>query len=89
MTPFEVIDFESSEIKIKARKPVTVKSAITEPIKSEQVNNVIIEVASPNCPKCNEAMVQRVAKKGARQGQLFFGCSQFPKCRGTVNLGEL
>lgn len=37
------------------------------------------------CPKCQSEMIQRVAKKSARQGQTFYGCSQFPKCRGVVN----
>ncbi|WP_350556429.1 hypothetical protein [Pseudoalteromonas sp. CAL107-MNA-CIBAN-0098] len=31
-------------------------------------------------------MIERVAKKGAREGQVFYGCSQFPKCRGVVNV---
>ena len=36
------------------------------------------------CPKCGSAMVRRVAKQGANQGRSFFGCSTYPKCRGTV-----
>ena len=39
---------------------------------------------SPTCPKCQSDMIKRVAKKGARQGKIFYGCSQFPKCRGVV-----
>lgn len=39
----------------------------------------------PNCPKCSAPMVERMAKKGARAGQSFWGCSQFPKCRGTIS----
>jgi restriction system protein len=37
------------------------------------------------CPKCGAEMVQRVAKKGARAGQKFWGCSSFPVCRGTLS----
>src|SRR5712692_770027 len=40
-------------------------------------------VAEPKCPKCGAAMVKRVAKAGAKVGQVFWGCSTFPKCRGT------
>lgn len=40
----------------------------------------------PICPKCHGNMVERVAKKGARQGQMFYGCLQFPRCRGIVNI---
>jgi restriction system protein len=35
------------------------------------------------CPKCGSAMVRRVAKQGASAGGVFWGCSQFPSCRGT------
>ncbi len=38
----------------------------------------------PLCPKCGSKMVKRVAKKGARAGQQFWGCSKFPSCRGTI-----
>ena len=71
ITPFEIIE---SELK-------THKTAAIEPI-----DHVTILAQAPNCPKCNSEMVKRVAKKGARQGQTFFGCSQFPKCRGVVNV---
>ena len=71
LTPFEIIE---SELK-------THKTAAIEPI-----DHVTILAQIPNCPKCNSEMIQRVAKKGARQGQTFFGCTQFPKCRGVVNV---
>jgi restriction system protein len=35
------------------------------------------------CPQCGSAMVLRTAKKGDNPGQKFWGCSSFPKCRGT------
>ncbi len=38
--------------------------------------------AAPTCPKCNETMVIRTAKKGANKGETFWGCSTFPKCWG-------
>lgn len=40
-------------------------------------------LAEPKCPKCESAMLKRVAKGGANMGQAFWGCSAFPKCRGT------
>ena len=36
------------------------------------------------CPKCGSDMVMRESKKGPNQGQQFWGCSNFPKCRGVV-----
>ncbi|MEK6208932.1 MAG: topoisomerase DNA-binding C4 zinc finger domain-containing protein [Pseudomonadota bacterium] len=40
-------------------------------------------MAEPKCPKCGAAMVKKVAKAGANVDQAFWGCSNFPKCRGT------
>lgn len=37
----------------------------------------------PPCPVCGHAMVQRVAQQGGNAGRYFWGCPQFPKCRGT------
>jgi len=33
------------------------------------------------CPKCGKPMVLRTAKNGENQGNQFWGCSGFPKCR--------
>lgn len=38
----------------------------------------------PRCPECGGAMILRTAKKGPRSGQRFWGCRQFPSCRGTA-----
>lgn len=40
--------------------------------------------ATPACPKCSKAMVRRTAKKGANSGNEFWGCSDYPRCRGTA-----
>lgn len=40
--------------------------------------------AVPNCPKCAQPMVRRMARKGANAGQEFWGCSEYPRCRGTT-----
>jgi len=37
----------------------------------------------PLCPLCSHKMIKRVAKKGKNAGNTFWGCSQFPKCRGV------
>ncbi|MHC1728324.1 MAG: restriction endonuclease [Syntrophobacteraceae bacterium] len=36
-----------------------------------------------NCPLCGGGMVLRTARKGTKAGDRFWGCSAFPKCRGT------
>ncbi|MEJ5991141.1 restriction endonuclease [Ramlibacter sp. PS3R-8] len=38
---------------------------------------------STACPVCSASMVRRVAKNGPRAGSQFWGCSTFPRCRGT------
>ena len=38
----------------------------------------------PLCPICSQKMIKRVAKKGKNTGNTFWGCSQFPNCRGVV-----
>ena len=70
LTPFEVVESEP-----KVNEPAMLK--VTE----DAANLIQI----PTCPRCQGEMVERTAKKGARQGQSFYGCAQFPKCRGVVN----
>lgn len=38
----------------------------------------------PLCPICSQKMIKRTAKKGKNAGNTFWGCSQFPNCRGVV-----
>lgn len=38
------------------------------------------------CPLCNAPMVKRKASKGNNIGKEFWGCSQFPKCKGIINI---
>jgi restriction system protein len=42
--------------------------------------------AEPACPRCSSAMVQRTARRGANAGNVFYGCVQYPRCRGVVNV---
>ena len=39
----------------------------------------------PLCPICSREMIKRTAKKGKNAGNTFWGCSQFPNCRGVVS----
>jgi restriction system protein len=38
---------------------------------------------SPSCPVCSSAMRLREAKRGANSGKSFWGCSDYPRCKGT------
>ena len=53
--------------------------------KEEPVTPRAAPVSSPACPICGAPMVLRTAKQGARAGSKFWGCSNYPKCKGIVN----
>ena len=38
------------------------------------------------CPICGAPMVRRRATKGANAGREFYGCSNYPPCRGIINI---
>jgi four helix bundle suffix protein len=40
----------------------------------------------PDCPICGKAMVLRTAKTGPNKGNAFWGCSDYPRCKGTVEV---
>jgi restriction system protein len=39
---------------------------------------------APDCPMCGQPMVQRIARKGPRANDAFWGCSGYPDCKGTL-----
>lgn len=41
------------------------------------------ETSRPECPRCGAAMTLRTARQGANAGNGFWGCSTYPRCRGT------
>ncbi len=41
------------------------------------------------CPKCGKGhMVKRVASRGANKGKVFYGCSNFPRCKNMISVEE-
>jgi Topoisomerase DNA binding C4 zinc finger len=36
-----------------------------------------------HCPICHSQMIRRKARRGSRAGQEFWGCPNYPDCRGT------
>lgn len=42
----------------------------------------VVTSASPVCPLCGAAMVERTAKRGNYAGQAFWGCRRYPACVG-------
>ena len=41
------------------------------------------KVNVPGCPSCGASMVRRTAKRGSRAGSSFWGCGNYPSCKGT------
>ncbi|MET1080685.1 MAG: restriction endonuclease [Pseudomonas sp.] len=78
---------DNSELKrwIAAARSQTPKPAVSAPVSDPPTSAPasVIQTAAPNCPICNSAMQQRTAKRGVNTGNLFWGCSTYPKCRGT------
>lgn len=52
---------------------------------AENVNDNEVSEIEPLCPVCSHKMIKRVAKKGKNAGNTFWGCSQFPNCRGVAS----
>jgi four helix bundle suffix protein len=42
--------------------------------------------AALNCAVCGKPMVLRTARKGAKAGSQFWGCSGYPQCKSTLPL---
>jgi predicted RNA-binding Zn-ribbon protein involved in translation (DUF1610 family) len=68
-------------------------SSSPAPVQSAQMDQGISDssretpqATSPTCPKCGGAMIPRVATHGEHKGKQFYGCSNYPKCRGVLPL---
>ncbi|MGL4962900.1 MAG: topoisomerase DNA-binding C4 zinc finger domain-containing protein [Inquilinus sp.] len=62
-------------------RTITIKPNNDAPVVS-QAPNASQSPGTVLCPKCANPMVQRVARKGKRTGERFWGCSRFPRCTG-------
>mgnify|MGYP001268112998 FL=1 len=45
---------------------------------------------APDCPICGSKMIERTAKRGARKGKNFWGCSEWSKtkCGGIIDISD-
>jgi hypothetical protein len=50
---------------------------------NEQPSPTLVNSTGTSCPDCGSSMVKRKARRGANAGGEFWGCSTYPKCRGT------
>lgn len=42
----------------------------------------------PSCPDCGAQMILRRPPKKVTSWRPFWGCSRYPECRGTLNIGS-
>lgn len=74
---------------IAAIKQRPTNAVVPTPLANQALQTQVEPVLSiqpevPACPICQSTMVRRSAKRGANAGNSFFGCSQYPRCRGTL-----
>ncbi|MEP4546692.1 MAG: NERD domain-containing protein [Saccharospirillum sp.] len=66
------------------------KSRATNKAHIRHIESIIEEKTfGKNCPHCGADMVLRESKKGHNAGDAFWGCSRYPKCRGTRGASAL
>jgi hypothetical protein len=55
-------------------------------LKETKTSSEILISNVPICKKCGHPMVIRTSSKGEQTGKSFYGCSNFPRCRETVEI---
>ena len=69
---------------------LTPSIAADSPAQAQQPEATAIamtQTSSPDCPRCGASMQLRTARQGANAGSNFWGCTTYPKCRGTRAAG--
>ncbi|WP_434730761.1 restriction endonuclease [Xanthomonas arboricola pv. pruni] len=84
--PIELIDGERllemiRAVQIHAAAQPPPQAARVEPVFASKESIDSATIATPSCPRCGSALVQR---KNRRTSENFLGCSRFPGCRGTA-----
>lgn len=85
--------FTSDAVAFAAGKPIELvgSTALLELMRRVQSSGKIAAQPSdserdhltPFCPRCGLAMVIREVRRGANAGEGFWGCPNYPRCRGT------
>jgi len=80
------MSYNPKELGIRLESRISNKSLdIDKQINSQSKAEIqVADETMPRCPKCLAEMILRTAKSGQNQGQKFWGCSNFPKCRSIL-----
>ncbi|HTL73264.1 MAG TPA: restriction endonuclease [bacterium] len=57
--------------------------ALVKSVQIQRTLDVELDTSVPKCPICGKDMIERIAKRGSNTGSIFWGCSEYPKCKGT------
>ncbi len=71
------------EVKLASKKLGNHLAGISSTDRAEHLSVVDSE---PDCPECSAKMVMRKATRGKYAGNKFWGCTNYPKCRGIRNV---
>jgi restriction system protein len=71
---------------ITESRATPIESVPSKPVNLGSEDTVATVPTVVACPLCRSSMVARVARKGKKAGSHFWGCSQYPICKGIVNL---
>ncbi len=72
----------AKSFKTNAQHKKYVQEKVEKKIASD---NLFTDLQEILCPQCNSPMIKRTAKTGKNKGSQFWGCSQYPQCKGTRN----
>jgi restriction system protein len=79
--PIELVDGRELARLVSSVRNAT-PAATSTPIPTPATSSAVPRSA-PTCPRCKSDMVERTNRT---TGSLFWGCSQFPRCQGTVSI---
>jgi hypothetical protein len=101
MSEYDVANYIESfrEIEFDDRKVAWICRAIGKIDCSGEENQAVLHVeslntrhgpvkegdAAPRCPRCGAEMKKRYRRSDSKP---FYGCSQYPECKGTINIED-
>ena len=63
------------------QKAMHIEKIRKQRISSDSMSCTRTQTCPMRCPRCGGKLVLRTAKKGVHEGQNFWGCSNYPRCR--------
>ncbi|MBE6005393.1 MAG: hypothetical protein E7232_15195 [Lachnospiraceae bacterium] len=79
-------DYLEKFLELKKEMEAEEEAMKTDQASAETPAPTSVQKEEKLCPKCGSKLVLRTAKKGNYQGNQFWGCNRYPKCRYMENL---